>query len=177
MSMAYTNKLPCLYCYRWYNSSDILPILTKGTIIVRGEVYSIQHYVIKFVRDLQQVSDVLRILKFCYTSYLDTVKPVWCGFVYGIQRHFQQYFYYIMAVSFIGGENRSIRRTWSWVQANTRIILRGKIDSHYIQIHDRSISWLDKDISIKSGEVKLVLWTLIYNCLIATMCLTFYQGR
>ena len=43
---------------------DILPILTKGTIIVRGEVYSIQHYVIKFVRDLQQVSDVLRILKF-----------------------------------------------------------------------------------------------------------------
>jgi hypothetical protein len=31
---------------------------------VRGEVYSMQHYVIKFVRDLQQVSDVLRILRF-----------------------------------------------------------------------------------------------------------------
>ena len=46
----------------------------------------------------------------------------------------------------------------SWVQANRRIILRGKIDNHYIQIHDRSISWLDKDTSIKSGEVKLVLW-------------------
>jgi hypothetical protein len=26
---------------------------------------------------------------------------------YGVQRHFQQYFSYIMAVSFIGGENRS----------------------------------------------------------------------
>jgi hypothetical protein len=31
---------------------------------VRDEVYSMQHYVIKFVRDLQQVSDVLRILRF-----------------------------------------------------------------------------------------------------------------
>jgi hypothetical protein len=31
---------------------------------VRGEVYSMQHYVIKFVRDLQQVSDVLRILHY-----------------------------------------------------------------------------------------------------------------
>jgi hypothetical protein len=31
---------------------------------VRGEVYSMQHYVIKFVRDLQQVSDGLRILRF-----------------------------------------------------------------------------------------------------------------
>jgi hypothetical protein len=36
---------------------------------------------------------------------------------------------------------------------------------------------VDKNTSIKSGEVKLVLWTLIYICLIATMCLTFYQGR
>jgi hypothetical protein len=31
---------------------------------VRDEVYSMQHYVIKFVSDLQQVSDVLRILRF-----------------------------------------------------------------------------------------------------------------
>jgi hypothetical protein len=29
---------------------------------------------------------------------------------YGVQRHFQQYFSYIMAVSFIGGENRSTQR-------------------------------------------------------------------
>jgi hypothetical protein len=31
---------------------------------VRGEVYSMQHYVIKFVSDFQQVSDVLWILRF-----------------------------------------------------------------------------------------------------------------
>ena len=30
------------------------------------------------------------------------------GLVYGIHRHFQQYFSYIVAVSFIGGGNRSI---------------------------------------------------------------------
>jgi hypothetical protein len=29
-----------------------------------GEVYSIQHYVIKFVRDLGQVGDFLRVLRF-----------------------------------------------------------------------------------------------------------------
>ena len=40
---------------------DILPLSTKRTITVRGDVYSMQHYVIKFVRDLQQVSDVPRI--------------------------------------------------------------------------------------------------------------------
>jgi hypothetical protein len=43
---------------------DILPISTKRTITVRGEVYSMQHYVIKFVRDLQQVNDVPQILRF-----------------------------------------------------------------------------------------------------------------
>jgi len=31
--------------------------------------------------------------------------------VYGVQHHFQQYFSYITAVSFIGGENRSIRKS------------------------------------------------------------------
>ena len=29
------------------------------------------------------------------------------GLVYGVKRHFQQYFSYIVAVSFIGGGNRS----------------------------------------------------------------------
>jgi hypothetical protein len=42
---------------------DILPIWTKRKLTVCGEVYSMQHYVIKFVRDLQQVSDVPRILR------------------------------------------------------------------------------------------------------------------
>jgi hypothetical protein len=31
---------------------------------VHGEVYSIQHYVIKFVSNLQQVGDFLRVLRF-----------------------------------------------------------------------------------------------------------------
>jgi len=31
------------------------------------------------------------------------------GLVYGVYRHFQQYFSYIVTVSFIGGRNRS---TW-----------------------------------------------------------------
>jgi len=30
--------------------------------------------------------------------------------VYGVLRHFQQYFSYIVTVSFIGGENRNTRR-------------------------------------------------------------------
>jgi hypothetical protein len=30
--------------------------------------------------------------------------------VYGVLRHFQQYFSYIVAVSFIGGGNQSTRR-------------------------------------------------------------------
>jgi len=29
-----------------------------------GEVYSIQHYVIKFISDLRQVGDFLRVLRF-----------------------------------------------------------------------------------------------------------------
>jgi hypothetical protein len=36
--------------------------------------------------------------------------PVSKGYGYGVSRHFQQYFSYIMVVSFIGGGNRSSRR-------------------------------------------------------------------
>ena len=32
------------------------------------------------------------------------------GQVYGVYRHFQQYYCYILAVSFIGGGNRSTQR-------------------------------------------------------------------
>jgi hypothetical protein len=44
----------------------IRPITTKvvSSNPVHGEVYSIQHYVIKFVSDLRQVSGFLRILRF-----------------------------------------------------------------------------------------------------------------
>jgi hypothetical protein len=44
----------------------IRPITTKvvSSNPVHGEAYSIQHYVIKFVSDLRQVSGFLRILRF-----------------------------------------------------------------------------------------------------------------
>ena len=43
-----------------------VPIITKfvSSNPVHGRVYSIQHYVIKFVRDLRQVFGFLRVLRF-----------------------------------------------------------------------------------------------------------------
>ena len=41
-----------------------------GPSLGSGEVYSIQHYVIKFVSDLQQVGDFLRVLWFPSTRKL-----------------------------------------------------------------------------------------------------------
>jgi hypothetical protein len=43
-----------------------VPITTKvvSSNPVHGEVYSIQHYVIKFVSDLRQVGVFLRVLRF-----------------------------------------------------------------------------------------------------------------
>ena len=43
-----------------------VPITTKVVSLnpIHSEVYSIQHYVIKFVSDLQQVSGFLRVLRF-----------------------------------------------------------------------------------------------------------------
>jgi hypothetical protein len=43
-----------------------VPITTKivNSNPAHGEVYSIQHYAIKFVSDLQQVSGFLRVLQF-----------------------------------------------------------------------------------------------------------------
>ena len=48
------------------NSLQSVPITTKvvSSNPAHGEVYSIQHYVIKFVSDLQQVCDFLRVLWF-----------------------------------------------------------------------------------------------------------------
>jgi len=43
-----------------------VPITTKGVSAnpVHGEVYSMQHYVIKFVSDLRHVGGFLRVLRF-----------------------------------------------------------------------------------------------------------------
>jgi hypothetical protein len=45
---------------------QLVPIMIKivSSNPVHGKVYSIQHYVIKFVSDLRQVSGFLRVLRF-----------------------------------------------------------------------------------------------------------------
>jgi len=40
---------------------------------------------------------------------------------------------------------------------NIKIVQRGKIDTPNTQIHDRSLPWLGRGTSIKSGGAKLVL--------------------
>jgi hypothetical protein len=47
-------------------SVQSVPITTKVVRLnpINGEVYSIQHYVIKFVSDLRQVGGFLRVLRF-----------------------------------------------------------------------------------------------------------------
>jgi len=51
-----------------------VPITTKvvSLNLVHGEVYSIQHYVIKFVNDLRQVSGFL-------STPLSTINHLYCG--------------------------------------------------------------------------------------------------
>jgi hypothetical protein len=50
-----------------------VPITTKAVSLnpVHGEVYSIQHYVIKFVSDLRQVGGFIRVLRFLATNKTD----------------------------------------------------------------------------------------------------------
>jgi D-mannonate dehydratase len=53
-------------------SLQSVPITTKvvSSNPVHGEVYSIQHYVIKFVSDLRQVSGFhIKVIKFCYEMH------------------------------------------------------------------------------------------------------------
>jgi hypothetical protein len=57
-------------------------ITTKGvsSIPVHGQVYSIQHYVIKFVSDLWQVGGFLRVLRYNWNIVESGVKyynPPW----------------------------------------------------------------------------------------------------
>ena len=42
-------------------------------------------------------------------SFAQNETEIWLGLVYGVLRHVQQYFSYIVAVSFIGGGNQSTR--------------------------------------------------------------------
>jgi len=49
-------------------------------------------------------------------------------------------------------------QTLSKIQS--KIIERGKINTHNAYIHDRSHSWLGSGTSIKSGGVRFVSWVL-----------------
>ena len=46
-------------------------------------------------------------------------------------------------------------------KSSIKIIERGKIDTRNTQIHELSLSWFGTGTSIKSGSVKLILWTQI----------------
>ena len=48
---------------------------------------------------------------------------------------------------------------------NRKIVERGQIDNPNTQIHDLSLSWLGTGTLIKSGRVKLGLWTQTYDCI------------
>jgi len=50
--------------HRGRDRMELVPITTNIVSLnsVHGEVYSIQHYVIKYVNDLRQVSAFLRVL-------------------------------------------------------------------------------------------------------------------
>jgi hypothetical protein len=86
---------------------------------IHGEVYLIQHYVIKFVSDLRQV--VFTWIIHDYEGFLMN----WL--VYGVKCHFQQYFSYIVAVSFIGGGNRRTqRKPLTCLEKDMQYIDRGK---------------------------------------------------
>jgi len=56
-------------------------------------------------------------------------------------------------------ENKKYHTVGIVPKSNIKIIERGKIDTPNTKIHDRSLSWLGTGTSIKSGGVKLVLWT------------------
>ena len=65
-----------------------VPIITKvvSSNPAHGKVYSIQHYVIKFVSDLQQASDFLQVLhditeillKVAFSTLTQTLLGYWC---------------------------------------------------------------------------------------------------
>jgi hypothetical protein len=51
-------------------------------------------------------------------------------------------------------KNKKYHTVTTVLKFNRKIAERGKIDSPYTQIHDRSLSWLGTGTTIKSGRVK-----------------------
>ena len=61
-------------------------------------------------------------------------------------------------------ENKNYHTFGKFRKFNRKIVERSKIDKSKItQIYDRSLSWLGTGTSIKSGGIKLVLWTQTSN--------------
>ena len=65
------------------------------------------------------------------------------------------------------------------LKSNRKIVEKDKIDTPYTHIHDWSLSWLVTYTSIKSGEVKLVLFAQcifleIWNSTIHIDCKYFF---
>jgi len=60
-----------------------------------------------------------------YNTYMyhvqDGPKNIRFGLVYGVERHFQQYFSYIVAVSFIGGRNEYSWKTTDMFQVTDKL--------------------------------------------------------
>jgi len=58
-----------------YNCLTVYPVPITTTVVssnfARGDVYSIQHYVVKFVSDMRQVGSFLRVLKVSSTTKTD----------------------------------------------------------------------------------------------------------
>jgi hypothetical protein len=66
VSYYYTGAVVVVWYLDWELPVQSMPITTRvvSSNTVHGEVYSIQHYVIKFVSDLRQVGGFLRVLQF-----------------------------------------------------------------------------------------------------------------
>jgi hypothetical protein len=61
----YVNFLSSQSTWKWTPNQNYLVIYSNLLMmIIHDEVYSIQHYVIKFLSDLQQVSGVVQVLRF-----------------------------------------------------------------------------------------------------------------
>jgi hypothetical protein len=80
---------------------------TINSICCCCEVYSIQYYMIKFVSDLlyAPIPCSTRGIYICRWFFTLMV-----GLFYDVWHHFQQYFSYIVTVSFIGGGNQNNQR-------------------------------------------------------------------
>ena len=110
--------------WRFEKNNMMIPVLAGGQFKwAEKTIYIVKWHntksKMKSIRNIRSHIDpnvVLFMLMACYFCDIDLPSCVqfkkqkigWL--VHGVKRHFQQYFSYIVAVSFIGGGNRSTRR-------------------------------------------------------------------